>query len=130
MIIYILVSSIHSTQWTRSFSTTKTYLSFSFHRLINKEESLCHMIDDSHCDILFEFIISVHYGRFYCILFNAVNVSTSLMTRNTSLYVGIKTPNQIKKYENDTRALFTIDHYNSLSNEFKCKSFHGRRRRR
>jgi hypothetical protein len=61
------------------------------------------------------------------ILFNAVNVSTSSMTRKTSLYVGVKNPNQIKKYENDTWEFFTIDHYNSLSNEFKCKPFHGRR---
>ncbi|CAF1248707.1 unnamed protein product [Rotaria sordida] len=49
--------------------------------------------------------------------FGALNISTSSLTNRTSLYIGIKNPTLLSKYERETRNLFSTDHYNEIHSQ-------------
>jgi hypothetical protein len=50
-------------------------------------------------------------------MFSAINTSTSTSTHRTSLFIGIKNPTEIRRYEEQTKNLFTIEHYKRLNQE-------------
>jgi hypothetical protein len=52
--------------------------------------------------------------RRYEVPYTAVQISKSKMTRRSSLYIGIRYPSKIRKYEIRTRYLFTTDYYNEF----------------
>ncbi|CAF3015955.1 unnamed protein product [Rotaria sp. Silwood2] len=51
------------------------------------------------------------------ILFYVINISTSSINHNKTLYIGIRDESKLEEYQIKTKTLFTTDHYNQLKYE-------------
>lgn len=59
--------------------------------------------------------------RQHNISFLAVHVSTSLLTKKTSLYIGIKDPTKLQSYQAKVHNLFTEKHYKQIKHQRNIK---------